>query len=1067
MYTINMGVMDDYELLQAYAARRAEDAFNALTERYMGLVYSAAVRQTGNPQAAEDVAQAVFLTLARKAGSISRKVVLAGWLLRTTRYAAANARRLEQRRQYYEREAMESQVQLSENDLAWQRVAPLLDDAVDGLAEKDRDALVLRFFEGLPLRAVAERLAVSEDGAQKRVSRALEKLRLFFERRGRAVSSAALAAAIGANAVQSAPAIAIRAGSPVVQSITHATLNALLRARLQIAAIRAACVAILAGLAMLPFMRHGESLTTNATPPASTGPIPQATLPQTRAAAALSEPQTQSGQLLLRVVDSQTGAPMSHARLTLVSAGGSPSRRTNTFAADANGAGIVTFSPEPVNNWNHRIEVFRDGYVPKFVSWSEYQQDRIEEIPAEYTAKVDPAVTIGGVIVDEQGGPVPEARLVYTVSGPTQSRSRERLTMMGNYHTEVADANGRWSCSHVPARFGMISFRATHPQFQDKTFTSDSPDAPGYTVPNRIPEADFLAGRATLRLKRGLIIAGSITDESGQPIVDAKVTQNYSYRDPERYRLTAVDGGFRFDNGRSGEIALTVQAVGYAPVVTSLVMNASAEQLRFVLPPGRRLSGRVVDEDGEGIPGASIEAASPRADSTVLFEWRTKADANGHFLWDAAPAVQEYAVSAGGYDSQRQVKLSAEAGEQTVRLKKKANTASVRIQGQLLDADTKAPLSAGTIQIWQTMVQDGARISGSTTRPENIEADGKFRLKTSSGTLSYVLEAKADGYWPKRLTNDVSGDAEIWLDLALAKAPLIAGTVSTPAGEPAGGATLVVRADLTDWARISHPGKFQVGANSSTVGVLADSHGRFQLPAKQGAETVAVAHSEGFTEVPFSGMTSNTIIRLKPWGRIEGTARLGGRPLVNQPIRIAGIFKRSPRVSVSFTASTDSDGRFAFETVPPGEWKVQHEINTPEAARMPRVRISMFSHAVTTEVRSGETATVVLGGTGRAVIGKAVAPTSIPSDVWTENSAALVQKDPVSEYRAMFAPDGSFRIEDVPPGEYTLTIRLTQPLDRRDSINKIRSKPIASIEKPVTISPDSDSDLGSLELTSH
>src|SRR5262245_12396873 len=106
--------MDDYELLRDYALKRREDAFRELTERYLRLVYSAAMRQTGNAQVAEDVTQAVFLTLAKKAETISSKVILSGWLLRTTRYAAANARRLEQRRHHYEQEAMQSQVQLTE-----------------------------------------------------------------------------------------------------------------------------------------------------------------------------------------------------------------------------------------------------------------------------------------------------------------------------------------------------------------------------------------------------------------------------------------------------------------------------------------------------------------------------------------------------------------------------------------------------------------------------------------------------------------------------------------------------------------------------------------------------------------------------------------------------------------------------------------------------------------------------------------------------------------------------------------------------------------------------------------
>src|SRR5881392_95390 len=195
--------MDDFELLQSYALRKTEDAFRLLTERYVNLVYSAAARQMGNSDAAKDVTQAVFLTLAAKSGTISRKTALAGWLLRTTRYAAANARRLERRREHYEQQAMESCVQSA--DSVWRHIEPLLDEALENLAERDRDAIILRFFEQMPLKQVAGKLGISEDGAQKRVSRALEKLRLFFARQGRTISIGAISSALAANCFQAAP----------------------------------------------------------------------------------------------------------------------------------------------------------------------------------------------------------------------------------------------------------------------------------------------------------------------------------------------------------------------------------------------------------------------------------------------------------------------------------------------------------------------------------------------------------------------------------------------------------------------------------------------------------------------------------------------------------------------------------------------------------------------------------------------------------------------------------------------------------------------------------------------
>src|SRR5207244_4279862 len=110
---------------------------------------------------------------------------------------------------------------------------------------------------------------------------------------------------------------------------------------------------------------------------------------------------------------------------------------------------------------------------------------------------------IGGVVLDEQDGPVPEARVVFSVSGPVPLRSRERPTMMGNYHSELSGADGRWTCSHVPERFGMISFTPVHPLFQEKTWLPDSPESSSYINVERITDGDFLAAHALMRLTAG------------------------------------------------------------------------------------------------------------------------------------------------------------------------------------------------------------------------------------------------------------------------------------------------------------------------------------------------------------------------------------------------------------------------------------------------------------------------------------------------------------------------------------------------------------------------------------
>jgi RNA polymerase sigma factor (sigma-70 family) len=222
-----MLMMGDHELLQEYAAKKSEAAFATLVERHINLVYSVALRYIGNPQHAEEITQAVFIILAKKASGLGRGTVLSGWLFKTARLTAANYLRAEIRRNRHEQEAcMQSTLRESETDV-WNQVAPLLDDAMADLGEKDRNALVLRFVEGKNLKEVGAAMGTGEEAAKKRVTRAVEKLRGFFAKRGVLLSSAALSGAIAVNAIQAAPvglAASVTVGVAQGAALTSSTL---------------------------------------------------------------------------------------------------------------------------------------------------------------------------------------------------------------------------------------------------------------------------------------------------------------------------------------------------------------------------------------------------------------------------------------------------------------------------------------------------------------------------------------------------------------------------------------------------------------------------------------------------------------------------------------------------------------------------------------------------------------------------------------------------------------------------------------------------------------------------
>ncbi|MGO9199034.1 MAG: sigma-70 family RNA polymerase sigma factor [Limisphaerales bacterium] len=205
-----MNEATDTELLRDYAERGNEAAFCELVARHTDFVYSSALRQVNSPDLAADVAQSVFADLARKAGSLAQSaqagVSLAGWLYRGTRFAALNQLRDERRRRARERQAMEHFDPAPGSASEWERMRPVLDQAMSELGEADREALLLRFFKNYDLRAVGQALGTSDDAAQKRVGRALEKLRALLSERGVTTSAAALSVALSANAVTPAPA---------------------------------------------------------------------------------------------------------------------------------------------------------------------------------------------------------------------------------------------------------------------------------------------------------------------------------------------------------------------------------------------------------------------------------------------------------------------------------------------------------------------------------------------------------------------------------------------------------------------------------------------------------------------------------------------------------------------------------------------------------------------------------------------------------------------------------------------------------------------------------------------
>ena len=310
------------ELMQEYADRNWQPAFAELVHRHINLVYSVALRYVANPQDAEDATQAVFVILAQKAASLRQRRTLTGWLYETTRFTAARLVRTRARRHAREQEAyMQSIMNDSETERAWGQLAPLLEEAMSRLSEKERTLVALRFFENKTGRETADLLGIEEWAAHKGASRALEKLRGFFLKRGISSTTAIIAGAISANSVHAAPvalANSVTALALAKGAVAGGSTLTLIKGILQIMAWTKANTAAVVGVAVVLAAGTATVITKTKSAPAKTPVV---------AGAPVARPQIQLGAVLNNPFNRVAQNAGNRARIQELRAGKWPEER--------------------------------------------------------------------------------------------------------------------------------------------------------------------------------------------------------------------------------------------------------------------------------------------------------------------------------------------------------------------------------------------------------------------------------------------------------------------------------------------------------------------------------------------------------------------------------------------------------------------------------------------------------------------------------------------------------------------------------------------------------------------
>src|SRR5882724_577825 len=571
----------DNQLLEGYARSGSEHAFRELVERHINLVHSAALRESrGNVPLAEDITQAVFTELDRRATKLVRHPALAGWLYTCVRLTSANIRRAEVRRQRREQEAstMNELLGPDPNDLLWSQVRPLLDDVMHQLNEEDRTVVVLRYFEGRSLKEVGLTLGLTENAARMRVGRSLEKLHTLLTQRGVKSTAATLAAVLAAGAVLTAPsalastvATSAMATTASGSSVTFALAKFFSGANGKIAAAGASLV-LVAAVAVWHHLRAnrvGTEQIAEAQPavPADISPVVGDSQAQNDAGGGVAAAPTNAATAILmafQLLEAETGLPLSHAKLHLYYLLEDGRGKVVKAVTDANGGVGVEMPQAPYRALN--LFATADGHVPKVTSWGFRRV-----MPAEYTMKLEKGVTVSGVVVDQTGQPIAGAKIV--INGPGNDMSVVDNIQFGPDAELFTDDGGRWSCNMIPKSFEKVSLIVTHPEHAetDDTVWPGGPDATNVVI----------------TMKTGFAVAGIVQDSTGNPIAGAKVREVHLSSQREHTQTTDASGAFELRNMNAGELMLTVQAKGFAPAVQTLTVTGGVTGLRFQLGPGQ------------------------------------------------------------------------------------------------------------------------------------------------------------------------------------------------------------------------------------------------------------------------------------------------------------------------------------------------------------------------------------------------------------------------------------------------------------------------------------------------
>jgi thiol-disulfide isomerase/thioredoxin/uncharacterized GH25 family protein len=619
---------------------------------------------------------------------------------------------------------------------------------------------------------------------------------------------------------------------------------------------------------------------------------------------------------------------------------------------------------------------------------------------------------------------------------------------------EITDKDGRWQIVNVPDnKEAQLRLLVTHPDYSsDETWDQSQRDS-GVTTKT------MLEGTATVTLKDGCIVKGRVIDPTGLPVKDAVVVLGddpYFSQVPQKF-ATDANGQFRLPAQEPKLTSLTVIAPRFAPQMRRIELTKGMPPQDFQMESGKPAELRFVDAAGKPVPGVSANLIKWKGSKSVYYETNpnhpkvpdtkipNKADANGVWRWNSAPADPvTLEIYAKGFAS---IEATISGGDppKTVTLRSEH-----RITGRVIDAETKKPIPAFAV-----IPVDVFRADWFVSERYNAKTgkNGKLEYLATRTDVPLRLHIEAMGY-RKQIGPQfhVGDDSPRTQNFPLQPSKPVAGQILDSAGQPAAKVEVLL-ATPTEAASIQH-------GTSDGYRVMTDSKGRFAFVDPGEPFTVVAQSNSGFGVADFP-VDSHDIgtLQLRPWATIRGQFREDGQPVKGASIYVSPIRLDNltlPRIQADLQTQTDNEGRFEFDRVPPGQVTVQVWASWPwkdddKFHAAPRVPL---------DLQPGQQSDVDLGVAGATVKGRVKLVGNLPPGLdcrWSINY--LIRREPgvkppesisrsgfdirsgwqpkwlatreghtylktLQNWHVQLAPDGTFHIASVPPGDYDLAVQV-------------------------------------------